>query len=86
MYCTPSEIRKAKKKHQCTNCGQEILIGEKYAHWMSVDDGDAFANKMHQECLKSLIDDNGAGFWEYSPFGGERPIDNLPKQIQVMEQ
>jgi hypothetical protein len=40
---------------------------------MSVSDGKAFTNKMHIECLHSLIEENGAGFWEYSPFGGERP-------------
>ena len=73
MYCTPSEMRTAKKAHQCTNCGEEIVIGEKYVRWMSVDDGKGFANKMHKECIASLIDENGAGFWEYSPFSGERP-------------
>ena len=73
MYCTPNEMRTAKKVHQCTNCGEEIVIGEKYVRWMSVDDGKGFANKMHKECIASLIDENGAGFWEYSPFGGERP-------------
>lgn len=40
---------------------------------MSVDGDKAFSNKIHIECLRSLIDENGAGFWEYSPFGGERP-------------
>lgn len=73
MYCTPAETRKAKKQHQCTNCAEPIEIGTTYARWMSVDDGKGFSNKMHMECLHSLIDENGAGFWEYSPYGGERP-------------
>ena len=70
MYCTPAEIRTAKKKHQCTSCSEEIIIGESYVRWMSIHGGKGFANKMHKECLQSLIDDNGAGFWEYSPYGG----------------
>lgn len=74
MYYTPTEMRKAKKQHQCTNCAEEIAVGETYARWMSVDDGKAFTNKMHMECLSSLLGDSDDGFFEYSPYGGERPI------------
>jgi len=70
MYCT-IEMRTAKKAHQCTNCGEEIVIGEKYVRWMSVDDGKAFSNKMHSLCIASLIDENGAGFWEYRNYSQE---------------
>lgn len=73
MYCTPAETRKAKKSHQCTNCAEAITPGTVYTRWMSVDAGKAFTNKMHMECLQSLVDDSGAGFWEYMPFSGERP-------------
>ena len=73
MYCTPPKRQIAKKQHQCTNCGESIEPGTHYDRWMSVDGDKAFSNKMHIECLHSLIDENGAGFWEYSPFGGERP-------------
>ena len=73
MYCTPARRQTAKKQHQCTNCGEAIEPGTPYDRWMSVDVDKAFSNKLHIECLHSLIDENGAGFWEYSPFGGERP-------------
>ncbi len=73
MHCTPVRRQTAKKQHQCTNCGEAIEPGTSYYRWMSVDGDKAFSNKIHIECLRSLIDENGAGFWEYSPFGGERP-------------
>lgn len=73
MYCTPSETRKARKQHKCTNCAEMIDTGDEYVRWMSVESGDkAYANKMHPECLKSLQDDL-CGEFEYSPFSGERP-------------
>lgn len=73
MYCTPSEKRTARKKHKCTNCGEDIEVGTTYARWMSVDDDKGFANKMHLECVQSLNDENGSGSWEYSLYEGERP-------------
>ena len=69
IYTTPNVI----KNIECTNCGEAIEPGTSYYRWMSVDGDKAFSNKIHIECLRSLIDENGAGFWEYSPFGGERP-------------
>ena len=71
MYCTPPETRTAKKMHQCMNCGEMIEVGEQYMRWVSFDDT-ATTNKMHQECLEALQDDS-SGFFEYSPYSGERP-------------
>ena len=65
------ETRTARKQHRCSNCGETIELGEQYQRWMSVDDGKAFSNKMHPECLESLQD--GSGDFEYTLYGGERP-------------
>lgn len=73
MYCTPSELRKAIKPHQCTNCAEMIVVGEEYARWMSIDDGKGYSNKMHIECLESLRKENTGGVFEYDPYCGERP-------------
>ena len=58
------------KPHKCANCGELIKKNELYVRWASFDDGTAFTNKMHPECLESLRD--GENF-EYSLYGGERP-------------
>ena len=71
MYCTPTEVRKARTQHRCTNCGQKIEAGEDYARWASYDDGRCFTNKMHPECLDSLQYDGGN--FEYMLYSGERP-------------
>lgn len=74
MYCTPGVYRKARIVHQCTNCGEQIVPGERYVRWMSVATGDkAFTSKMHPECLQSLQEDAEYGEFEYMPFSGERP-------------
>lgn len=75
MYCTPEETRKARKPHQCTNCGEVIPAMSEYVRWMSVETGDkAYLSRMHPECLNSLRENaDGRGF-EYTPFGGERPV------------
>lgn len=73
MYCTPTETRKARTNHQCTNCAEYIVIGESYKRWMSIDDNKAYINKMHEECLLSLINESYNGTFEYSLFCGERP-------------
>ena len=79
MYHTPIETRKAQKRHLCTNCGEPIEIGTEYARWASYDDGKAFANKMHQECLADLQDDAFGGSFEYTLYGGERPNSALDR-------
>lgn len=72
MFCTPSIIRKARKEHKCSNCAEPILIGESYARWASFDDI-CTTSKMHQECLAMLDEDSDGGYFEYSPYSGERP-------------
>ena len=74
MYCTPPETRTARKQYRCMNCSEPINIGEQYERWMSVDDGKALENKMHQECLEALNDEHGSGYFEYTPYVGERPV------------
>lgn len=73
MYCTPPETRTARKPHRCMNCAETIEAGTTYQRWMSVDDGHAQENKMHPECLDSLTDEHGSGYFEYTLYGGERP-------------
>jgi predicted nucleic acid-binding Zn-ribbon protein len=76
MYITQAESRKARKAHQCTNCGEVIGVGDTYLRWMCVETGDkAFTSKMHPECLASLQED-AVGEFEYDPFSGERPVKN----------
>jgi len=73
MYCTPPETRTARKQHRCMNCSEIIEVGTKYQRWMSVDDGKSQANMMHPECLDALNEEFGSGYWEYTPYEGERP-------------
>lgn len=73
MYCTPVIDSKARKQHKCTNCAEQILIGETYAKWTSFENG-CFTNKMHNECLKGLLDNSECGYFEYSPYSGDRQL------------
>jgi predicted RNA-binding Zn-ribbon protein involved in translation (DUF1610 family) len=75
MFCGPETRPTARKPHRCTSCGETIETGETYVKWASFDDGSAFTNKMHPECLKAHDDDAkiyGEGTWEYSPYSHER--------------
>lgn len=74
MYCTPTETRKARKQHRCTYCAEQIEVGEKYYRWMSVNEGKAFTNKMHPECLDFSEEDSYGGYFEYIPYEGDRPL------------
>jgi hypothetical protein len=71
MFSSPALTLKAKVLQRCTWCAQDITPGEPYKRWVSVDDY-MFTNKMHPECLASVIENEGSNF-EYSPFEGERP-------------
>lgn len=74
MYCTPIEIRKARREHVCTYCGEAIEIGTRYPRWASYDDGRAFTNKMHPECLDAAREDAyHDGSFEYTPYNSDRP-------------
>ena len=72
MYHTTAKTLTARAAHRCTNCGESIDPGQLYARWVSLDDS-AYTNKMHPECLQSLIDDASGLEFEYSPYSGERP-------------
>lgn len=76
MYCTPTETLTARVQHLCTNCAQPINKGDEYKRWASMEDC-VFTNKMHPECLESLIEMEGS-YFEYSPFDGERPAKVQP--------
>lgn len=88
MYCTPPVTLTARKPHRCTNCAGVIEIGAEYQRWMSVDDGSASTNKMHPECLVSLQEEFGSGYWEYTLYGGERPdadtLEDHPETVAAM--
>lgn len=72
MHHTPAELLTARKVHRCTNCGEAIEPGQVYQRWGSFDNS-AYTNKMHPECLQSLIDDADGLEFEYTPYSGERP-------------
>jgi hypothetical protein len=52
VSCVGYEERKARKKHRCLWCGEDIEPGQKYARWCSIDGRDACTCKMHPECAK----------------------------------
>ena len=72
MYHTDAELVRARKEHQCTYCAEDILAGEKYWRWLSVDT-EAFSNKMHPECWEDALAGAVGGEFEYNPFSNDRP-------------
>ncbi len=51
MTTTISDTRpKAKIKHWCAWCGEDILPGEFYSRWVGVFQGDFNCTKLHAEC------------------------------------
>ena len=85
MYCTPAETRKARKQHQCMFCAETIKEGDEYSRWMCIDDGKSKANIMHVECLEYLVDAHGSGYFEYTPYSGDRPSMNDSAAQERME-
>ena len=72
-YCTPEKTMTARKRHQCTYCADFINVGETYVRWALMGDR-VFTNKLHPECVEALDHDAaGEPFFEYEPYGGERP-------------
>lgn len=78
MYCTDTETVRARKQHKCTSCGEKIEAGEQYKKWVSFDDGSAYTNKMHPECLAMHDEDSEGGTWEYMPYSHDRPKVTTP--------
>ena len=44
------ETRTARKKHRCDLCGGDILPGEQYERWCSVNMGSVLESKVHKDC------------------------------------
>jgi len=59
-----SQTRKARKTHQCDECGREILRGEQYEHAVGKLDGDFFQNKTCADCL-TIGDEFFCGSWAW---------------------
>lgn len=43
------KIKKTRKKHNCTGCGEDISQGESAYAWTSVDET-VFTNYLHEKC------------------------------------
>lgn len=73
MYCSDPTTQAARVKHRCTWCSQDILPGERYLRWISVDDS-MYTNKMHPECHAACNEEyRDSGDNEYHPYDNERP-------------
>jgi hypothetical protein len=69
FYHAP-ETRKARRKHRCTYCGEEILRGTEYVHQTGVYNWRWYRNKMHPECFgEDWYADSG-----FTPYSNERPV------------
>ena len=51
---TDAETLKARKKHQCSWCGEEIQTGETYARYVFFGGDVPGTVKMHQECRVAM--------------------------------
>lgn len=73
MYSSETKLTTARKPHICTSCGERINVGDRYARWNSVEDGEWFTSKMHPECYDMHMVDAESGRFEYTLYGYERP-------------
>jgi predicted RNA-binding Zn-ribbon protein involved in translation (DUF1610 family) len=74
-FCTTTETLKARKRHVCMSCGEQINAGDTYKRWRCYDGGDAGTVKMHPECQaahQADADKYGGGAWEFTPFSYPR--------------
>ena len=74
-FYNPHEIRKARKPHRCTYCGEAINAGDTYAYQTGNWDGRWFESKMHDECFEEMCDE---GDGEYTPYSNDRPQRDAP--------
>jgi hypothetical protein len=82
MFCTTRTLKKARKNHKCTYCG------DPYYAWESVDDS-WFHSKMHPECVDSLIENSYDTFDDtYEAYDNERPVgfDKFSDMIKFLVQ
>lgn len=74
MTLLTSEMRKARKVHQCIWCGEMVHAGEQYRYYSIVFEGELQSNHMHPECFaacnEELLDSREN---EFTPYEHERP-------------
>jgi hypothetical protein len=70
-FFNESMIRRARKDHECTYCGELIEKGSDYTFQDGHHDGSWFTSKMHDECFDDFCT-NGDG--EYTMYDNERPV------------
>ena len=63
----PETIKKAKKRHRCSWCGEFIEIGDSYERWIWNDGGAILAVKAHPECEDAMV-----GGDEFTPYDNPR--------------
>lgn len=59
-------IKRAKKEHKCSWCGEKILLGESYKRWRWYDSSDVTTCKLHDECFNVHSDKVTEGECEFS--------------------
>ncbi len=70
-YCEvlhEKEIKKSRKPHRCSWCGQEIPVGSTYREFANVYEGEFQCNVFHQECWDACgrnVDESDEGEYEY---------------------
>jgi hypothetical protein len=69
-FCSESKVRKARRDHRCTYCGEGIASGETYVFQKGNYDDRWYESKMHHECFDDL---KTSGDDEYMPYSNERP-------------
>jgi hypothetical protein len=70
FYNAP-ETRKARRKHRCSYCGEEIPAGTEYVYQTGVYDGAWYTSKMHPECFADMCETDCSA---YMPYSNERPV------------
>ena len=69
-FYTEAIVRKARKDHICSYCGELIDSDNFYLYQKGHWNGSWFESKMHGECFDALCED---GDGEYTPYSHERP-------------
>lgn len=89
-YCEvlhEKEIKKSRKPHRCSWCGQEIPVGSTYREFANVYEGEFQCNVFHQECWdacdRSAVECDGDG--EYYPYYNHRGLTEREWEAQQQE-
>lgn len=67
-------IKRSKKEHLCSWCGEKILLGESYKRCRWYDNGDIKICKLHDECFSGHSDMAAEGECEFSLYDNCRGI------------